>query len=47
MLMLGDQAAAEDVVQDAFFGLYRRWGTLSDPDRAIFYCALQRAERLP
>jgi RNA polymerase sigma-70 factor (sigma-E family) len=37
MLMLGDQPAAEDVVQDAFFGLYRRWGTLTDPDRAISY----------
>jgi RNA polymerase sigma-70 factor (sigma-E family) len=37
MLMLGDQPAAEDVVQDAFFGLYRRWGTLSDPDRAVAY----------
>ena len=24
-LMLGDRAAAEDVVQDAFCGLYRRW----------------------
>jgi hypothetical protein len=32
--MLGDRAAAEDVVQDAFFGLYRRWGKLSDPARA-------------
>jgi RNA polymerase sigma-70 factor (sigma-E family) len=37
MLMLGDQQAAEDVVQEAFFGLYRRWGTLSDPDRALSY----------
>ncbi|HEV3293608.1 MAG TPA: sigma factor, partial [Streptosporangiaceae bacterium] len=24
-LMLGDRAAAEDAVQDAFCGLYRRW----------------------
>ena len=38
MLMLdGDQGAAEDVVQDAFFGLYRRWDKLSDPERAISY----------
>jgi RNA polymerase sigma factor (sigma-70 family) len=38
MLMLGgDQAAAEDVVQDAFLGLYRRWDKLSDPERAISY----------
>lgn len=38
MLMLdGDQGAAEDVVQDAFLGLYRRWSTLSDPGRALAY----------
>ena len=37
VVMLGDQPAAEDVVQDAFFGLYRRWGTLQDPDRALSY----------
>jgi RNA polymerase sigma factor (sigma-70 family) len=24
-VMLGDRAAAEDVVHDAFFGIYRRW----------------------
>ena len=37
MLMLGDQSAAEDVVQDAFFGLYQRWHTLSEPERALNY----------
>lgn len=37
MLMLGDQSAAEDVVQDAFLGLYRRWDKLSNPDRALTY----------
>jgi RNA polymerase sigma-70 factor (sigma-E family) len=37
MLMLGDQAAAEDVVQDAFLGLYRRWGALTDTGRAVAY----------
>jgi RNA polymerase sigma-70 factor (sigma-E family) len=38
MLMLGgDQGAAEDVVQDAFLGLYRRWARLSDPGRAVAY----------
>jgi RNA polymerase sigma-70 factor (sigma-E family) len=36
-VMLGDRAAAEDVVQDAFGGLYRRWDRLSDPDRALQY----------
>jgi RNA polymerase sigma-70 factor (sigma-E family) len=37
MLMVADQQAAEDVVQDAFFGLYRRWGTLTDPGKALIY----------
>jgi RNA polymerase sigma-70 factor (sigma-E family) len=37
LIMLGDRAAAEDVVQDAFFGLYRRWGKLSDPANALTY----------
>lgn len=36
-LMLGDRAAAEDAVQDAFFGLYRRWDRLDDPGRALGY----------
>jgi DNA-directed RNA polymerase specialized sigma24 family protein len=36
-LMLGDRAAAEDVVQDAFFGLYRRWDRLTDPSSALPY----------
>jgi RNA polymerase sigma-70 factor (sigma-E family) len=37
VLMLGDQQAAEDVVQDAFLGLYRRWSALKDQDRALSY----------
>ncbi len=37
LIMLGDRAAAEDVVQDAFFGLYRRWSKLSDPANALTY----------
>src|ERR1700722_8619422 len=36
-LMLGDQAAAEDIVQDAFLGLYRKWPTLADQDKALGY----------
>jgi RNA polymerase sigma-70 factor (sigma-E family) len=36
-LMLGDQPSAEDVVQDAFFGLYRNWARLADHDRALAY----------
>jgi RNA polymerase sigma-70 factor (sigma-E family) len=36
-LMLGDRAAAEDVVQDAFCGLYRHWDRLTDPGGALPY----------
>jgi RNA polymerase sigma-70 factor (sigma-E family) len=36
-VMLGDKASAEDVVQDAFFGLYRNWAGLSDPAMALPY----------
>jgi RNA polymerase sigma-70 factor (sigma-E family) len=37
VVMLGDRAAAEDVVQDAFCALYRRFGSLDQPDRALAY----------
>lgn len=37
MLMLGDQESAEDVVQEAFLGLYRRWDKLNDRDRVVAY----------
>jgi RNA polymerase sigma-70 factor (sigma-E family) len=37
LVMLGDASAAEDVVQDAFLGLYRRWDRLSDPSGALPY----------
>jgi RNA polymerase sigma-70 factor (sigma-E family) len=36
-VMLGDRQAAEDVVQDAFAGLYRRWGRLADQTKAVPY----------
>jgi RNA polymerase sigma-70 factor (sigma-E family) len=36
-VMLGDRQAAEDVVQDAFTGLYRRWGQLADHSKALQY----------
>jgi DNA-directed RNA polymerase specialized sigma24 family protein len=36
-LMLGERQAAEDVVQEAFAGLYRRWAQLSDPGKALPY----------
>src|ERR1700733_15858172 len=37
VVMLGDRAAAEDVVQEAFCGLYRRWGQLDEPGKAQSY----------
>ena len=37
VLMVGDQPTAEDVVQDAFLGLYRRWPALVDQDKALGY----------
>jgi RNA polymerase sigma-70 factor (sigma-E family) len=36
-VMLVDRPAAEDVVQEAFCGLYRRWEHLTGPDRALSY----------
>ena len=36
-VMLGDRQAAEDVVQEAFAGLYRRWGRLTDHAKAAQY----------
>ena len=36
-IMLGDKASAEDVVQDAFCGLYRNWAKLADPASALPY----------
>ena len=36
-IMLGDRAAAEDVVQEAFCGLCRRWSRLSDTASALPY----------
>jgi len=37
VLMVGDQPTAEDIVQEAFLGLYRRWRALRDADRALGY----------
>jgi len=36
-IMLGSRQAAEDVVQEAFLGLYRRFAQLDDPSRALGY----------
>jgi RNA polymerase sigma factor (sigma-70 family) len=37
LLLVGDKPTAEDVVQDAFAGLYRMSHQLSSPDRALAY----------
>src|SRR5271154_1998631 len=31
LMLAGDQQTAEDVVQEAFLGLYRNWGQVRDP----------------
>jgi RNA polymerase sigma-70 factor (sigma-E family) len=36
-LLVDDRLTAEDVVQEAFAGLYRRWHDLRDPQAAITY----------
>jgi RNA polymerase sigma-70 factor (sigma-E family) len=36
-VMLGDRGRAEDVVQDAFIGLYRNWDRLDDQGNALTY----------
>ena len=36
-VMLGDQSIAEDVVQDAFIGMYRKWASLQDKNKALGY----------
>lgn len=37
VVMLGSRPAAEDVVQEAFIGLYRRWDQLTQTDKALQY----------
>lgn len=37
VIMLGDRGAAEDVVQDAFLALYRRWDSLGAAPNALAY----------
>jgi RNA polymerase sigma-70 factor (sigma-E family) len=56
-LMLGDRFAAEDVVQEAFCGLYRAWDGLPSHDNALGYVrvsvlngcrsVIRRARRAP
>jgi RNA polymerase sigma-70 factor (sigma-E family) len=37
LMLVGDQATAEDVVQEAFIGLYRGWDRVRDPDAVLGY----------
>lgn len=37
VLLVGDQATAEDVVQDAFLGFHRALPRLREPDKALSY----------
>ncbi|MGD0706344.1 MAG: sigma factor, partial [Trebonia sp.] len=37
VLLVGDRASAEDIVQDAFVGLYRRWDQLTDTSTPLAY----------
>ena len=37
VLLVGDRASAEDIVQDAFFGLFRRWDRLADTSTPVAY----------
>jgi RNA polymerase sigma-70 factor (sigma-E family) len=37
LIMVGDRPTAEDIVQDAFCGLHRRWEKLRDPAKALSY----------
>ncbi|SEC84021.1 RNA polymerase sigma-70 factor, sigma-E family [Nocardioides exalbidus] len=36
-LLVHDQAAAEDLVQDAFVAMHGKWSRLRDPDKALAY----------
>jgi RNA polymerase sigma-70 factor (sigma-E family) len=37
VVMTGDRGSAEDIVQDAFLGLYRRWDRLTDLPHPLAY----------
>jgi RNA polymerase sigma-70 factor (sigma-E family) len=37
LLLTGDRATAEDVVQDAFLGLHRHWDRVRDPHQVMTY----------
>src|ERR1700683_3900897 len=37
VVLVGDQGSAEDIVQDAFLGLFRRWDRLPDTSYPLAY----------
>jgi RNA polymerase sigma-70 factor (sigma-E family) len=37
VLLVADVGTAEEVVQDAFVAMHRRWSTLREPDKALAY----------
>lgn len=37
LMLVGDQATAEDVVQEAFLGVYRAWDRIRDGDAVLGY----------
>ncbi|HET7431414.1 MAG TPA: SigE family RNA polymerase sigma factor [Nocardioides sp.] len=37
VLLVHDQGAAEEIVQDCFVAVHARWGRLHDPDRGLAY----------
>jgi RNA polymerase sigma-70 factor (sigma-E family) len=37
VLLLRDQGAAEEIVQDSFVAVHDRWGRLRDPEKALAY----------
>src|SRR5690349_19040128 len=37
LLLVDDRETAEDVVQDAFAALHRRWAAIAEPDASIGY----------
>jgi DNA-directed RNA polymerase specialized sigma24 family protein len=44
MVLLGNRAEAEEVVQDAFVSLHRHWSTLRDPNAAGAYLRVRSCE---
>jgi RNA polymerase sigma-70 factor (sigma-E family) len=45
-LLLRDEGAAEEVVQDSFVALHGAWGRIADPERAVAYlrrCVVNRS----